>query len=190
MVDELLDPLRAVRRMVRRSLHPFRRRVARQAVRSHAAARSILVVCHGNICRSPFAAARLRAWHAAADVRSAGFLAPGRPVPPTALTASLRFGTDLSTHRSAILTPSLVLWADLILVMDPPQARHVYERFGRAARDLVVLGDLDPETADARAILDPIDQRAEVFVKCYARIERCVREVVKALQAARSERAA
>src|SRR5712692_6549405 len=42
-----------------RLLHALRRRAAREALRERAP-QSILVVCHGNICRSPFAAAVLR----------------------------------------------------------------------------------------------------------------------------------
>src|SRR2546427_12540743 len=42
-----------------RLLHPWRRRAARETLRTRAL-RSILVVCHGNICRSPVAAALLR----------------------------------------------------------------------------------------------------------------------------------
>ena len=58
---------------------------------------SILVVCTGNICRSPLAAALLasRAEKAGADVHitSAGFVTADRPSPPEIL--------DLMTARAA-----------------------------------------------------------------------------------------
>lgn len=169
-----------------RLLHSLRRRAARQALKDRAP-RSILVVCHGNVCRSPFAAALLRQALGALGVRveSAGFVAPKRSAPPEAVAAAARRGVDLSDHRSRLLTPDLARWAELIVVMDPVQQREVRERFGRAWSDLVVLGDLDPAPlrggGGARTIRDPIGQGREVFEASYARIERCVGELAKVL---------
>jgi protein-tyrosine-phosphatase len=166
-----------------RLLHPLRRRAARQMLKGRAP-RSILVVCHGNICRSPFAAALLLRALGPLGVRvdSAGFVRPHRPAPPEALAAAARRGVDLSDHRSRLLTPDLARSAELIVVMDPVQEREVRERFGRASSDVVVLGDLDPAPlGGARAIRDPIGQGPEVFEASYARIERCVGELARAL---------
>lgn len=145
--------------------------------------RSVLVVCHGNICRSPFAAALLERALAPAGVRveSAGFVGPNRAAPPEAVAAAGRCGVDLTTHRSRLLTPDLARWADLIVVMDPTQRREVRERFGRLWRDLIVLGDLDPAPLGARTIQDPVERGPEVFEASYARIERCVNALVSAL---------
>ena len=168
-----------------RLLHPLRRRAAHQTLKGRAP-RSILVLCHGNLCRSPFAAALLRQALGAHSVRveSAGFVAPNRPAPPEAVAAAARRGVDLSDHRSRLLTPDLARSAELIVVMDPVQQREVRERFGRLARDLIVLGDLDPappEGGPARTIRDPIRQGPAVFEESYARIERCVAGVVSVL---------
>lgn len=165
-----------------RLLHSLRRRAARQALKDRAP-RSILVVCHGNVCRSPFAAALLRQALGALGVRveSAGFVAPKRSAPPEAVAAAARRGVDLSDHRSRLLTPDLARWAELIVVMDPVQQREVRERFGRAWSDLVVLGDLDPAPLGTRTIRDPVEQGPEVFEASYARIERCVGELARVL---------
>lgn len=165
-----------------RLLHPLRRRAARQTLRGRAP-RSILVVCHGNICRSPFAAAVLRRGLGPLGVRveSAGLVGPNRAAPPEAVAVAARRGVDLADHRSRLLTPDLVRWADLIVVMDPVQQREVRERFGRAWSDLVVLGDLDPAPLGTRTIRDPVEQGAEVFEASYARIERCVAGLVSVL---------
>jgi protein-tyrosine-phosphatase len=61
-----------------------------------------------------------------------------------------------------------------VVVMEPAQGRAVCERFGTQPRDVVILGDLDPELPDTRAIRDPVNQPADVFDEVYARIERCV----------------
>lgn len=172
--------------MFQRLLHPLRRRKAVGVLRGRPRPGTLLVVCHGNICRSPFAAALLRQALGPVGVRvdSAGFVRPERPAPPEAVAAAARRGVDLAGHRSRLLTPDLARAADLIVVMDPVQQRHVRERFGRAARDLIVLGDLDPappEGGRVRTIVDPIGQGSAVFETSYARIERCVAGVVSVL---------
>jgi protein-tyrosine phosphatase len=165
-----------------RLLHPLRRRAARQTLKGRRP-RSVVVVCHGNICRSPVAGALLaRALvRVGTRVDSAGFLGANRPAPPEAVAAAARRGVDLSMHRSRLLTPALARSADLIVVMEPRQQREVLDRFGRSLRDVVVLGDFDPTPLQARAIRDPVEQGPEVFDESYARIERCVRELATLL---------
>lgn len=165
-----------------RMLHSLRRRRALQRLRRRRPA-SLLVVCHGNICRSPFAAALLRPSLSQTGMRvdSAGFMGPGRPPPPEAVVAAARHGVDISAHRSQPLIADNVRAADLIVVMAPPQRREICDRFGRAERDVLVLGDLDPKPIDARAIRDPVNQPLEVFEQTYARIERCLRELERAI---------
>jgi hypothetical protein len=64
-----------LRRTLERLLHPLYRRHAHAALRGRVRPGAMLVVCHGNICRSPFAAALLerglrRARGGLADYRS------------------------------------------------------------------------------------------------------------------------
>lgn len=164
-------------------LHPFRRRRTYAALRRRLRPAAVLVVCHGNICRSPFAAALLAREFSTEGVlvASAGFIGPNRACPPEAVTAAARRGEDLSTHRSGLLSQDLTRAADLIIVMDPAQGRAICERYGRSPRDIVVLGDLDPATLAARTIRDPIEQSADVYEATYTRIERCVAQLVAAL---------
>jgi protein-tyrosine phosphatase len=145
----------------------------------------VLFVCHGNICRSPFAevlARKLLAERGAgADLGSAGFIGPGRPVPEIAIAAALAYGVDLGAHRSQLLTPTLVSGADLILVMDTVQRAAVTTLLGQRARRVVLLGDLDPAPIRRRAIHDPVEQPREIFDATYARIARCVRTLVQTI---------
>ena len=90
-------------------------------------------------------------------------------------------GIDLSKHLSTMLVPSRLSAADLIVVMDKPQARALRDLFGHAVRDVLILGDLDPEQIETRMIQDPVEQPKEVFERCYARINRCVRQLVQAV---------
>jgi len=184
MVDDLLlAPARRLRHAPDRLLHRLRRRAAARALRARALPRAILVVCHGNICRSPFAEALLARALGPERVlvASAGFVSPGRPVPVEGSIAAARRGVDLSGHRSQLLTPVLAAEAEIIIVMDTRQQRMVCERFGRAPADVMLLGDLDPDAIATRAIHDPVEQPLEVFEESYARIERCVRAFVWAL---------
>jgi protein-tyrosine-phosphatase len=174
MVDQFL---RTLRRTPERLLHPRRREDAIRRLRAARDARRFLVVCHGNICRSPFAAAVLRRAlaHTDAEVFSGGLFGPGRQPPREALVAARRRGVELCDHRSRLLTPEKVAAADLIFVMDLAQQLAVHAQFRRAARDIILLGDLDPLAITTRAVRDPVDQPVPVFDEVYARIERCVR---------------
>jgi protein-tyrosine phosphatase len=177
------DLLSRVRRTPERLLHPLRRRKAVEALRARVRPKTLLVVCHGNICRSPMAAALLARELAALDVnvRSGGFIGFNRPAPAEAIGAAARYGLDLAEHRSRPVTAEVVRSADLIVVMERAQQRVVCERFGRATSDVLLLGDFDPEPVQTRTIRDPVDQDREVFEQVYERIARCVRQVVTIL---------
>ena len=172
------DLLMRVRRTPERLLHPFRRRKALEALRGRARPRTLLVVCYGNICRSPMAAALLDRdlRPLGIEVQSAGFIGFNRPAPAEAVDAAKRHAVNLSDHRSRPVTADVVRTADLIVVMDASQRRQICERFGRRPRDVVVLGDFDPAPVEARTIRDPVDQNRDVFDQVYERIARCVRE--------------
>lgn len=177
------DLLWHVRRTPERLLHPLRRRKSLEALRARARPRSVLVVCHGNICRSPVAAALL-ARELETDgitVRSGGFAGFNRPAPPHAVAAAERHGLNLAEHRSRLLTADVVRGADLIVVMEAGQQRLICERFGRRPADILVLGDLDPAPVEARTIRDPVNYGRDVFEQVYERIARCVHEFVEAV---------
>ena len=180
------DLLLRVRRTPERLLHPLRRRKALEALRARTRPKTMLVLCHGNICRSPIAAALLARELAPLDigVRSAGFVGFNRPAPAEAVAAAECHGVDLSDHRSRLVTADLVRTADLIVVMDSTQRRLVCERFGRRPTDMMVLGDFDPVPVETRTIRDPVNQSREVFDRVYERIARCTRELGRVLGSA------
>ncbi|WP_426664050.1 low molecular weight protein-tyrosine-phosphatase [Rhodanobacter aciditrophus] len=81
----------------------------------------ILIVCLGNICRSPTAEylfrQRTESRHVAFS--SAGLCAPiGRPMDATALQLLAENGIDGTMHRARQLMPSMLREADLILGME------------------------------------------------------------------------
>ncbi len=180
---------RTLRRLPERVLHPLRRRVARNALRKQGLPRLTLVVCHGNICRSPYAAGALRNLVVHGRVVSAGFIGVDRPSPPEAVSVATAHSVDLSRHRSKLLLASEVEAADLIVVMDAAQRRAIRRAHGGRRRGIVVLGDLDPLPIKIRAIRDPLDQPREVFEETFSRIDRCLHELVRTLGSEESRRA-
>jgi protein-tyrosine-phosphatase len=187
MVTELLKGMRLA---VARAMHPSRRDRAIEIVRAHAGARTLLVICHGNICRSPFAAAVLdyRVRPRGMRVLSAGLIGPGRPSPAVARAAAAARGIDLSAHRSQLVTPALLGQVDMVIVMDARQRAVLHHDYGVRYRDIVMLGDLDPAPIPGRGIADPYDRPLAEFEEVYARIERCLTVLVNAFGELAQER--
>lgn len=170
---------RAIRWTPQRLLHPLRRRRALRILNRRRPPRTVLFVCHGNICRSPYAQQLLQKRLPARvgdrlRVVSAGFTGPNRASPPEARAQAGRCGLDLSPHRSQVLSAEVIGKSDLIFVMDVLQQRAICRRFGRSEKDVLILGDLDPRPIDRRTIRDPVEQPEEVFAASYERIERCI----------------
>lgn len=178
--SRVLDWLRRLKHVPDQVLHRRRRTDASNRLRPDLIRPGpVLFLCHGNICRSPFAAANfdraIRTLLAPTfQSTSAGFIGAGRPCPPDAIAAAAEAGLDLSRHRSRLVTPDDVRAAVLIVVMSAEQAAGVRARFSRFAPPVIVLGDLDPLPIATRAIRDPWNAPRHVFDECYDRIDRCV----------------
>jgi protein-tyrosine-phosphatase len=163
-------------------LHSRRRRAAERLL-ENAQPHSILFICQGNICRSPFAAAAFRrlvpvTFSNSTSVSSAGFIGPGRPSPEHALTTARARGIDMSAHRSRIITSENLRAADLVVVMSRAQRRGISSRVNRRV-PIIVLGDLDPQPITQRTIVDPWEGPPEMFEDSYDRINRCVIELAR-----------
>jgi protein-tyrosine-phosphatase/predicted ATP-grasp superfamily ATP-dependent carboligase len=178
------------RAAVKRLPHAGRRRRLRRAIARLLArpARPVIVLCHGNICRSPFAAQLLAARAAAAglrlDVVSAGTIPlSGRRSPDEAVAAAARRGIDLAGHRSACLSPEEAEAAAAVILFDGRNEAEL-RRIGARNVNALRLGDLVGE----RELGDPYGGGAEAFDACYERIEQAVDRLVDALVAARASR--
>ena len=83
--------------------------------------KQILIVCMGNICRSPMAEYLFRQRMKSRDVKfvSAGIGAlVGSPMDATALQLLAESGIDATMHRAHQLTPPMLREADLVLGME------------------------------------------------------------------------
>jgi protein-tyrosine-phosphatase len=81
-----------------------------------------LLVCTGNVCRSPMAELLVRSWadgRADVTVSSAGVRAlTGEGIDAGSAVALRRYGLDPAQHRARQVTPALVAEADLVLTAE------------------------------------------------------------------------
>lgn len=88
--------------------------------------RRVLIVCVGNICRSPIAADLLRQQLPALEVSSAGLAAVvGEDVDPTAKLVAEHHGIRVNPHIARQFTPQLADSQDLILVLEKWHRRDI-----------------------------------------------------------------
>ena len=91
---------------------------------------NILVVCVGNICRSPMAEALLKQRYPDKAIDSAGVGAlVGYPADPAALEIMTKQQLDINNHVAKQIDEKLVLKADLIFTMSDSQTKWIEERW-------------------------------------------------------------
>ncbi len=141
----------------------------------------ILLVCTGNICRSPMAESIMhREFNERGEeveIQSAGTGAwDGASASEGAYLISLENGLDLSPHRAALLTRDRVEQADLILTM----ARHHrvrVEELGGSGKTFLLAEYAGEAGADAE-VRDPSGSDLPVYRDTFTEIQRLVRAAV------------
>jgi protein-tyrosine phosphatase len=152
------------------TLWDWKRRRQNDAPRPPEAVRDILVICHGNICRSPYAEHWLAAALPDCRVTSAGLQATaGKAAYPTALEIAAERGIDLSHHRARVADAETLAAADLIVGMVGHHIAHSIERSPAARQSGRVLGHYLP--GPPYGIEDPWGEPPDVFRAIFDQIE-------------------
>ena len=144
--------------------------------------RHILVVCVGNICRSPMAEALLRdALRGPEDIKveSAGLGAlVGHPASEFAIELMSERGVDITSHRARQIEPEMVKNADLILVMETGHKRVIDDADPTARGKVYRIGewqDID--------VADPYRRPREAYENALADIENGVASWIERIKA-------
>jgi protein-tyrosine phosphatase len=129
--------------------------------------KSILVLCEGNICRSPMAAGLIAARSPRFATRSAGLGAlVGHPADETAVRLMRARGVDIDAHRAEQVTRRMCLEADIVLVMDREQRQRLEQMVPEACGRVFRLGEFTGQD-----IPDPYRQPEEAFREALELIE-------------------
>jgi protein-tyrosine phosphatase len=104
--------------------------------------KSILVVCEGNICRSPMAEGLLAAALPGMHLHSAGLNAVlGAPADETAVQLMSQLGIDITPHRARQITRQMCLESDMVLVMEREQRQRLEKTYPEACGRVFRLGE-------------------------------------------------
>ena len=142
----------------------------------------ILVVCIGNICRSPTALGffkdEFQKKNIACSVDSAGLAAMiDHEASLEVREIMLKdYQIDLSEHRAKQLTEEMVLRHDLILVMDLEQQHYIQSRYQFSCGKVYQLGKWQK-----KSIRDPYQQSRLVFEQNVSLINSCVKDWISRL---------
>jgi protein-tyrosine phosphatase len=132
---------------------------------------SILVVCAGNICRSPTGEYLLKDKLPDSDIKvsSAGLTAlVGKGAEATATSIALTNNIDMSNHKGRQLNSALIAENDLILVMEERHLSDLLGQYPQARGKTFLLGKWINDTE----IPDPYRQSHEAFEHVYQLIDR------------------
>ncbi|MGI6433884.1 MAG: low molecular weight protein arginine phosphatase [Syntrophomonadaceae bacterium] len=146
--------------------------------------KNILLVCSGNTCRSPMAAALLdkilqeRGLNPQEyRIASAGLAAaPGWPASPEAIHAMQLEGLDISGHRSQTLNQNMVEEADVVLTMTASHRRCILDQCMQQGDKVYTLAEFaEDREAD---ILDPFGMDEVKYIESAAEIKRLLDKIV------------
>jgi len=147
---------------------------------------SVLFLCQGNVCRSPFAERYFRKIAGDGNLggirsSSAGLdVQRSAPPPDLAVKVAKTFGVDLTDHRSKPVTTDMIEESDMIVVVEHRQAAFLRRAY--PGHDLKIfllpMFDTGPLPAWDYAlrynIPDPYGKSEKDFLECFRKIESSI----------------
>ncbi|MUV15140.1 low molecular weight protein-tyrosine-phosphatase [Noviluteimonas gilva] len=132
----------------------------------------ILIVCVGNICRSPMAEVVLRKHLGGGDevvVESAGLAAlVGNPIDPIAERVLADHGLTAQGHAARQVTEAMISQADLVLAMQRRHVGAIHAIAPQARGKTFLVGKWEGDDE----VPDPYGKTVPVFEDAYRRIDR------------------
>jgi protein-tyrosine-phosphatase len=146
-------------------------------------ARSVLVLCQGNVIRSVFSAHLLAAGldgRRGVAVTSAGLATvAGWRAHPRVIARCADLDIDVRNHGSVHVTKAMMKAADVVLVMEVSQLVVVTRHFFAARRKTFLLTSLAPDVP--LEIADPAGQSDAAVDGCLDQIVRAVQPLIEVL---------
>ena len=141
-------------------------------------AESLLFICKGNICRSPFAHYYLESFLLdSVSVESCGYYPQdGRSCPSNGIEAAKKFGLDMTSHRSKQVSSDLISEADIIFTFDEANYQTVKNKFPLAKDKLYRIGLF---SQSGLVIKDPYGENVKYFDEIYQLIAQAIDSIVK-----------
>lgn len=149
----------------------------------------ILMVCLGNICRSPLAEGilkkKIKDNNLNAEVASAGFVSyhQGDPADRRAISTAAQFGVDLSKHKASVFTKKSFDLFDHIYVMDQANLNDVLS-LTRDKEDQkkvdFIMNELYP--GENKIVPDPYYGGAENFVRVFKMLDAACDAIVEKIK--------
>lgn len=132
--------------------------------------KNILVVCIGNICRSPMAEYFLKQQYPHLNIESAGISGlVGHSADSKAQLCMQRLGIDMQPHLARKLSAEHIKKADLILVMSHNQQKHIEQTWPFAKGKTYRLGHWQNKN-----VPDPYQHDQAIFDETCQLIQQCI----------------
>ena len=147
---------------------------------------SVLFLCQGNVCRSPFAERYFRKIAGDGNLgvirsRSAGLdVQMSAPPPDLAVKVAKALDVDLTDHRSQQVTADMVEESEMIFVVEHRQAAYLRRIFPGHDLKIFLLPMFDTGPLPARDyalrynIPDPYGKSEKDFLDCFRKIESSI----------------
>lgn len=150
------------------------------------APKSILFVCKGNICRSPFAEQVARKIAFEQSIINIKFYSAGLKVyesltsPVEVIIVAEKFGVKLNEHKSRGITRKLATSFDMIIAMEAWHIQQLRKYFPDLKDKVYLLSLFNIRhyrkywSYKNNNILDPYGKPVEYYQECFKRIEECI----------------